>query len=173
MFPAILALLAVWISTASKADPLPKPVDPVNFSKIIALLPVPPEGWKAPDPDGSTTDMGGFKMTTAGRTYSKGEGDDVPTVSFNVIDFANNKQFYDATTASWSFSQETTDGYMKSVKIGEYSGFESFDKGNKAGSLWLVVAQRFFVHIETTNLDPTELQKWLLMVDLKKLSALK
>jgi len=172
LVPAFLVLFGA-VAPILCAEDAPKPLDPVHFSKIIPLLPAPPEGWKAPDPDGSTSDMGGFKMTTAGRTYTKGEGDDAPTVSVNIIDYANNKQFYDATTTSWSFSQDSTDGYMKSVKIGDYPGFETFDKSNNSGSLWLIVAQRFFVHIDITNLAPEEMRKWMQTVDLKKLATLK
>jgi hypothetical protein len=168
-------LLAVFVAIAATlcAEEAAKPLEAIHFSKIIPLLPAPPDGWKGADPDGSTTDLGGFKMTTVGRTYTKGEGDEVPTASLNIIDYANNKQFYDATTAAWNFSQETTTGYMKSVKIGDFPGFETYDKNGKSGQLWVVVAGRFFVHVETTNLDPAELQTWMKLIDLKKLAALK
>lgn len=172
LFPAISAVFVVFAS-ALCAQETAKPLEAVHFSKIIPLLPLPPAGWKAPDPDGSTMDMGGFKMTTVGRTYTKGEGDDAPTASLNIIDYANNQQFYEATTAAWNLSQETTTGYMKSVKLGDYPGFETYDKEGKSGQLWVVVARRFFVHVETTNLDPAELQIWMKKIDLKKLAALK
>jgi len=169
------AFLSVLVAIAAtlNAEEAAKPLDPIHFSKIIPLLPTAPDGWKGADPDGSTMDMGGFKMTTVGRTYTKGEGDDAPTASLNVIDYANNKQFYEATTAAWNFSQETTSGYMKSVKFGDFPGFETFEKSSKSGQLWVVVAGRFFVHVETTNLDPAEMQTWMKRIDLKKLASLK
>jgi len=172
MSPAFLVVLAVITATLC-AEEAAKPLEAVHFSKIVPLLPAPPDGWKAPEPDGSTMDMGGFKMTTVGRTYTKGDGDDAPSVSLNIIDYAGNKPFYDATTAAWNISQETPTGYVKSVKVGEYPGFETYDKGGKSGQLWVVVAQRFFVHVETTNLEPAELQTWMKVIDLKKLAALK
>ena len=170
-----IALTAVFIALtpALIAADAARPLEAIHFSKIIPLLPAPPLGWKGEEPDGNTLDQAGVKMTTAGRTYKNGEGDDSPTVSVDIIDYVNNKQFYDATTAVWSTTQETPTGYMKTVKLGDYSGFEAFDKAAKAGQLWLVVAQRFFVHVETTNLDPVELQNWMKMIDLKKLAALK
>jgi hypothetical protein len=36
-----------------------------------------------------------------------------------------------------------------------------------------MVAKRYFVQIELTNLEPKELQDWIKRVDLKKLAALK
>jgi len=172
MFPAFLAVLVTVAATVC-AEEVAKTTEAIHFSKIIPLLPVAPAGWQAPEPDGSTMDMGGVKMTTVGRTYTKGEGDEPPTVSVNIIDYASNKPFYDATTAAWNLSQESTTGYMKSVKVGDFPGFETYDKNGKSGQLWVIVAQRFFVHIETTNLDPLELQVWMKMIDLKKLAALK
>jgi hypothetical protein len=172
MFPAFLRVFILMTAVLSAED-APKQIEAIHFSKIIPLLPVVPAGWTAPEPDGSTMDAGGFKMTTVGRTYTKGEGDGAPSVSFNVIDYAGNKQFYDATTGAWNFSQETTDGYMKSVKIDGNPGFETYEKGGKTGQLWVVVAGRFFVHVETTNLEPPELQVWMKLIDLKKLATLK
>ena len=169
-----LTAVIVALATSLNAGETPKPLEAVPFAKIIPLLPATPDGWTAPEPDGSTmVDSGGFKMTAVGRTYTKGDKDDSPTVAINIIDCANNKQFYEATTAAWSDSADTTTGYTKAVKVGDYPGYESYDKAGKAGQLYLVLSRRFFVHVETTNLDPTELQTWMNKIDLKKLEALK
>ena len=169
-FRVFLCFLLAVVTMLQAGD---LPVEPVSFSKIIPLLPAVPEGWTGAEPDGATSDMGGVKMTTAGCTYTKGTGDEAPTVSFNIIDFVKNKPFCDATIASWGTSSESSAGYMKSVKIGGYPGFESYDRSGKSGQLWVVVAERFFVHLETSNLDPAELQVWLGRFDLKKLGVLK
>jgi hypothetical protein len=52
-------------------------------------------------------------------------------------------------------------------------GFETFENDGKHGSLWLVVAKRYILQIETTAQDPAELQEWLKRIDLKKLSEVK
>ena len=163
---------ALWIMLAMILHGEAAP-EVVNFAKIIPLLPSVPLGWTGSEPDGATTDMGGVKMTTAGRTYTKGEGEDVPSVSFNVIDFAGNKSFCDATRASWNSSQESPTGYMKAVKVGGYPGFESYDKTGKTGQCWVMVAERFFVHVETLNQEAAEMQVWMNRLDLKKLAELK
>ena len=169
---SVLVAVSVAIVSTLRAGDAAGTLEPVNFSKIIPLLPAAPDGWKGADPDGTTMDMGGFKMTTAGRTYTKGDGDEAPSVSINIIDCAGNKQFYDATTATWSFSQETPTGFMKSLPSAEAPGFESFDNASKSGQVWVVVAKRFFVHVETTNIEPAGMQVWMKMIDLKKLAAL-
>ena len=169
-FYFFLVLMGAVTSTIQAGD---IPLEPVPFSKIIPLLPSVPESWTETEPDGETTVMGEFKMTTAGRTYTKGGGDEVPSVSFNIIDCVNNKAFYDATTTAWNVSQESATGYMKPVKVGGYPGFEVYDKVGKSGQLWVVVAGRFFVHLESSYLDPVELQIWINRFDLKKLAVLK
>ena len=167
------AFFSLWMALVTILLAGESEVGAVNFTKIIPLLPSVPGGWTGSEPDGSTTDMGGVKMTTAGRTYTKGEGDEAPSVSVNVIDFAGNKSFCEATRASWNVSQETTTCYMKTVKVAGYPGFESYDKTGKMGQCWVMVGERFFVHVETTNLEPAELQDWMNRVDLKKLAELK
>ncbi len=168
----LAALLFVSLNAASLgADEKPKTV--VNFAKLIPFLPEPPDGWTAEKPEGSTSEMPDFKITTAGRSYTKGEGDDAPTGSINITDATGNQQYIDATTAGWNVTSETTAGYDKSVTIDGNLGFEHFEKDTKTGTLWVVVGQRFFVQIELTNQDPAELQVWMKRIDLKKLAAVK
>lgn len=155
--------------TAEKA----KPTQVINFSKLIPLLPEPPAGWKADQPEGSTTESEGFTLTTAGRTYTQGDADDAANVTVNIIDTANNKQFSEATMAEWSTTQETADGYTKAVTLDGNKGFEQFTKEGQIGNLWVIVGGRFFVQVETTRLPAPEMQAWLKRLDLKKLAALK
>ena len=147
--------------------------EPAQFTKLTPFLPKAPAGWTAELPDGSTTDSGAFKLSTVGCNYAKGTGDEASTAAVSIIDSSSNQQFFDATTSGWSFSQETSDGYTKSVKIDDFPGFETFDKASKIGSIWVVVAKRFFIHIDLTNQDSAELQKWVRGIDLKKMALLK
>ena len=176
---AILAFLTLFLvclpcpcDAAPAAPAIPASAEVVEFSKLIPLLPKTPEGWTAEPAEGSTTDSGGSKLTSVGCNYTKGEGDTASTAVVNIID-SSDRQFLDATTAGWNISQETTEGYTKSIKIDENPGFETFDKAGKSGSIWVMVAKRFILHIDLTNLPPEDLQKWARSVDLKKLTQLK
>ena len=53
------------------------------------------------------------------------------------------------------------------------SGFEAFEKETKHATLWLMIANRYFVQVELQNEDPAELQEWVKRVDLKKLAEIK
>ena len=48
--------------------------DVVDYAKLLPILPDPPSGWSADKPEGSTTDVGGFRITNVHRDYRKGEG---------------------------------------------------------------------------------------------------
>jgi hypothetical protein len=147
--------------------------DVVDFSKLIPILPEAPQGWTADKPEGSTTDVGGFRITNVHRDYRKGEGDKVPSAALSILDSAANPDYVAATTAAWNFKSETVEGYSKSVTIDGNPGFEAYEIEGKHCTLWLMIAKRYFLQIELQNQDPKELQEWLKHIDLKKLAVIK
>ncbi len=147
------------------------PVIPAD--QLILLLPDAPPGWSADKAEGSTSQSTGFPITTVGRTYVKGDADDAPTATINIIDSANNQQFQAATKAMWSATGNTPQGYDKTVTVAGLPGFEHFANADQTGALWVIAGGRFFVQVETTRQPATDLEGWLTRIDLKKLSALK
>jgi len=145
----------------------------VPADRLIPLLPPPPAGWSCDKPEGSTAESDDGQITTVGNTYVKGDADDAPTATINIIDSANNQQFQDATKAMWSATSQTPDGYDKAVTVGGLPGFEHFANTDQTGVLWVVAGGRFFVQVETTRQPASDLEGWLTRIDLKKLSALK
>jgi len=166
---------------SASPSPPPAPTPPVIakiFSvvtprQLIVLLPDPPPGWGADKPDGSTSDSTGFAITTVGCVYVDGTADNASTATVNIIDSANNQQFQDATKAMWSGTSSTPEGYDKTVSVNGLPGFEHYANATQTGALWVVVAGRFFVQVETTRLPATDLEDWLGRIDLKRLSTLK
>ena len=147
--------------------------DAVDYQKLLPILPDPPQGWAADKAEGSTEDVGGFRITNVHRDYHKGEGDKVPTAAISILDSVANPDYVNATTAAWNSNNETSEGYGKSVTIDGNPGFEAFEKESKHATLWIMIANRYFVQIELQNQDPKELQEWVKRVDLKKLAAIK
>ncbi len=145
----------------------------IQADHLIVLLPDPPAGWNADKPEGSTTESAGFEITTVSRTYVKGDADDAPTATVNIIDSANNRQFQDATKALWSATSNTPAGYDKALTVAGLPGFEHFANTDQTGVLWVIAGGRFFVQVETTRQPATELEGWIARIDLKKLSSLK
>jgi hypothetical protein len=145
----------------------------IDASKLMVLVPDPPAGWNSDKPEGSTSQSAGFAITTVNCVYVKGDADDAPTATINIIDSANNPQFQDATRAMWNATGSTPQGYDKTLSIDGLPGFEHYSNPDQTGVLWVVVAERFFVQVETTRQTPAELEAWLSRIDLKKLAALR
>ena len=172
----------------AQAPPPPDAPDVVDFSRLLPLLPEAPAEWTADPADGSTSDVGGFKLTNVHRDYKKGEGDNAPTASISILDSISNPDYVIATTAAWKINSEASDGYSKSVEVDGNPGFEAFETETvnvsnsegkartiqrKHATLWVMVARRYFVQIELEDRDPKELQDWIKRVDLKKLAEIK
>ena len=172
-FFALTLLISFGISAVyAQNEPVLVP-DAVDYQKLLPILPDAPQGWTADKPEGSTEDVGGFRLTNVHRDYRKGEGDNVPTAAISILDSVANPDYVSATTAAWNNTSETSEGYSKSVTINGNPGFEAFEKDTKHATLWIMIANRYFLQIELQNQDPKELQGWVKRVDLEKLAALK
>ena len=153
------------------ARPTPPPVVP--YEKLMAFLPEPPPGWTSEKPSGSTTDIDVVKLSTATRTYQKGDEDDSPVTTVTILDAGGHQGYFDITTKAWQTNSQSPEGYDKKIEIDGMRGFEHSNTVTKSSSLWLVVGKRYFVQIETSNQDPRELREWLKKIDLKKLAELR
>src|SRR5216110_2804638 len=172
-FFALALLISCAVGTAyTQNEPILVP-DAVDYQKLLPILPDAPQGWIADKPEGSTEDVGGFRITNVHRDYRKGEGDTAPSAAISILDSAANPDYVSATSAAWNDTSETADGYGKPVTIDGNAGREDYDKLQKHASLWVMVANRYFVQIELQNQDPKELQEWIKRVDLKKLAEIK
>ena len=170
---ALTSLIICGIDTAqAQNEPILVP-EAVDYQKLLPILPEPREGWTADKPEGSTEDVGGFRITNVHRDYHKGEGDKAPTVAISILDSVANPDYVSATTAAWNNNSESSEGYSKSVTIDGKPGFEAFEKDSKHATLWVMIANRYFLQIELQNQDPSELQEWVKRVDLKKLAEIK
>ena len=169
----VLALLLVFVTPShAQNEPILVP-DAVDYSKLLPVLPDAPQGWTADKPEGSTEDVGGFRITNVHRDYHKGEGDKAPIAAISILDSAANPDYVSATTEAWHNASDTSEGYSKSVTIDGNPGFEAFEKETKHATLWVMIANRYFLQIELQDQDPKELQEWVKRVDLKKLAAIK
>src|ERR1700737_379239 len=148
-----------------KNEPILVP-DVVDYAKLLPILPDPPQGWSADKPEGSTTDVGGFRITNVHGDYRKGAGDKVPTAAISILDSAANPDYVAATTAAWNFKSETVEGYSTSITLAGNPGFEAYEIEGKHSTLWLMIAKRYFLQIELQNQDPKELQEWIKRIDL-------
>src|SRR6201997_887236 len=168
-----LGLFAVFALGAARAqnEPILVP-EAVDYQKLLPILPEPLPGWTADKPEGSTEDVGGFKITNLHRDYRKGEGEKAPSAAISILDSVANPDYVSATTEAWKSNSDPSEGYAKSVNIDENPAFETFEKATKHAALWVMIANRYFVQVELQSQDPGQLQEWIKRVDLKKLAAI-
>jgi hypothetical protein len=172
-FFALILIGAIGLNAArAQNEPILVP-EAVEYRKLLAILPEPPPGWAADKPEGSTEDVGGFKITNVHRDYHKGEGEKAPSAAISILDSVSNPDYVSATTEAWKSTSDTSEGYAKSVTIEGNPGFETFEKDTRHAALWVMVADRYFVQIELQNQEPAELQEWIKRIDLKKLAGVK
>src|SRR5947209_12394882 len=170
----LLTLLAALELGAARGPNAPILVpDAVDYQKLMPILPEPLPGWTADKPDGSTEDVGGFKITNVHRDYRKGEGEKAPSAAISILDSVSNPDYVSATTEAWKSNSDSSEGYAKSVSIDDNPGFETFEKDTRHATLWVMIANRYFVQIELQNEDPGELREWIKHIDLKKLAEIK
>jgi hypothetical protein len=144
-----------------------KPVDPVHFSELIKFLPEPPPGWESEAPKGASNQMGEWSFTEVDRRYSQGE----KHIEIQIVDWAFHKEMYATFFVAAAFSQESTEGYNKGIKIGEEPGREEYKTAAKEGTLSVLVGKRFLVTIKGNNIDSGELRQWWDRLDTKALRA--
>ena len=172
-FFALVLVVALGLDAArAQNEPMLVP-DTIDYQKLLPILPEPRTGWTADKPEGSTEDVGGFKITNVHRDYRKGEGEKAPSTAISILDSVANPDYVSATTEAWKSNSDTSEGYAKSVSIDGKPGFETFEKDTRHAALWVMIADRYFVQIELQNQEPAELQEWIKRVDLKKLAAIK
>jgi hypothetical protein len=172
LFTLGLSMALVLGVARAQNEPILVP-EAVDYQKLLPILPEPPAGWTADKAEGSTEDVGGFKITNVHRDYRKGEGDKAPSAAISVLDSVANPDYVSATTEAWKTNSDSSEGYAKSVSIDGNPGFETFEKETKHAALWVMIAGRYFVQVELQNQEPNELQEWIKRIDLKKLAAIK
>jgi hypothetical protein len=145
-------------------------VDPVSFRELQAAF-GDLGGWEK----GKAT---GERMTSpvnysvAKISYTKGDArieEEISDSAFNQMLLVPFSMFLTS-----GYEKETEDGYEKSAKIGEYPGFEKWNKSSKSGELTAIVNKRFIVQVNGHDIpDPKVLQDAMASIDLQKLASLK
>src|SRR5213595_3873875 len=135
--PARTALFALALFTAfgigearAQNEPILVP-EAVDYQKLLPILPEPPSGWTADKPEGSTEDMGGFKITNVHRDYNKGGGEKSPSAAISILDSVSIPDHDGPTTEAWKSNSDTCEGYAKSVNMDGNPGSETFEKDTK------------------------------------------
>ena len=176
--PVAVLLAAFALSLAAPPRPL-RAQDPpadsppgppvVDSNVLLGYLPQALAGWTAEKPSGNTSQVGSFEVTTVADRYSKGES----CTNIEIVDYSLQREMMKSMTMGWHFSNENADGYQKSVTVEGLPGYETFTAADKTTELFLVVGDRFWLHVEVRGEKPEVARAWLDRMDLKSLAAAK
>ena len=147
-----------------------KPVDPVDFKELQAVLPD-MAGWEKSHPEAERM-TSPVSFSYASTRYKKDDFE----ITEKITDSGFNQMLVAPLTMMLAagYAKESTNGFEKSSTVAGYPAFEKWDKSEKSGDLTVFVSQRFVVELEGTGMaDNKELQAFLARTDLKKLAALK
>ncbi|MEM6614449.1 MAG: hypothetical protein AAF652_19820 [Cyanobacteria bacterium P01_C01_bin.72] len=144
------------------------PVEPVSFKELLKYLPSAPQGWQAEEAEGETNSFANYSISQVSQAYVNGD----KKMEVSIFDWAFNSALYTPFLLSTEFSQESTAGYNKGIKINDIPGREEFDYSRQAGSLNLLVNSRFLVQIDGDNIDEQELREWWKLVDYQSLNKI-
>jgi hypothetical protein len=155
---------------AQQKDASGKPVPPVDFEKLEALLPS-PAGWtKGKSKGEQMTTM--VSISNAEVDYTKAGMD----AHVEITDSALSQMLLAplAMMLAAGYSERSSSGYKKSMVTNGSPGYEEWNSDDKTGEITVVVANRFIVAAKGSHLDNIEsLRGIVTQVDLNKLAALK
>ena len=147
-----------------------QPVEPVSFRDMQATF-GDLAGWEKGTPTGERM-TAPVSFSRAEVAYRKGDS----RIQIEISDSAFNQMLVMpyAMFLTAGYESQTEDGYERSIKIGDHPGWEKWNTQDKSGELNAIIAKRFIVQIEGSDVgDVKALHAAMATIDLAKLAALK
>jgi hypothetical protein len=146
------------------------PVEPVSFREFEPLFPE-FAGWEKGTPEGEKM-TAPIAISQSELDYTKGDA----RINAKIVDSGNNRMFMAPFMMylTSGYERETSHGYEKSVKFGDYPAWERWDSQGKGGELNILVNKRFLVTLDGNDIENTKVLHDLAgKFDLGKLAGLK
>lgn len=147
-----------------------KPVEPVGFRDLMAILPE-LDGWEKQKPTGERM-TSPVPFSQAEGRYTKGDA----SIDIKIIDSGFNQLLLTpaAMFLSAGYERETSEGHEKSAKVNGQPGWEKWNNDRKDGEVNALVGKRFLVTLEGNSIeDVAVLHAAANKMDLAKLASLK
>jgi hypothetical protein len=147
-----------------------RPVDPVSFRDLIALMPE-LDGWERRQPTGERM-TSPFPFSTAEAIYTRGDA----RIEVTMTDSGFNQLLLTpyAMFLRTGYERETTEGYEKSTQVNGHPGWEKWNSEGRYGELNALVGKRYLLQIEGRNVeDPRALHEVAGRIDMGRLAGLK
>jgi hypothetical protein len=148
-----------------------KPVPPVNFKILLEFLPKSLPDMKPEEPTGETASIGTNSFSYVKQEFRSKNGKQVANIE--IYDYAFISSFYMTyqMLMNMGYSRETTTGFEKTLKYGDFPAFERWDSEQKSNEFTVLVAERFIVVIDTQAMDEGSAKSIMDKIDIKKLAG--
>lgn len=135
---------------------------------LRAHLPRAPSGWTADPAESVRQTVGEWTLVAASGNYER----DGRLVHAEIMDGGSYPGVIAPFQAMPQFSQESSDGFMRSTTIAGHAAIETWEREGSHGELQVLVGERFLVRLEGTGLSAEELRDWLGRCDLEGLARM-
>lgn len=161
----IMAVLAA----ALVCLPVHAPAQPVHFKELMTILAIdPPGGWQVLEKPRGSTHKAPVQVSEAEVVFGIG---DHKKIEVKIVDGLGGMLGF--LGIAQGLEMESSEEYVKPVKIQDLQGIESFKFKDKHGEIKLPVANRFLVTITGSGIDNAEVLREVGdKLDLKKLADL-
>jgi hypothetical protein len=144
-----------------------KPVTPVSYKVLLDYLPESLDDMKAAEPKGETGSYGEWQYSQAETNYRSEDGN--KSAKVGLFDYAHIPMFYAPLQMmlNMNMNKESTEGYERSTKIGDFPAFEKWQKNGEQNEVTILVGDRFVVSTTTRGLGEGSAKKIAESIDLK------
>lgn len=146
----------------------------LHFNVLTEYLPKSLPGFKAEKPNGQTTNITGFSMSSVEGVFNAENGSG-RRVNITLMDYNESYAMFSGV-AYWmnmGLSTETSDGFQRSVKTSnpDIAGFEEYSQNSKNAKIIYAIGYRFLLTIEENEATGIDFVKSVAeKIDMNKLS---
>lgn len=150
-------------------------VEPVDFRSLRDLLPTTLAGLPRTEATGEKT--GAMGMTIS-KTEAEYRGEDGPSLDVTITDMGALRGMGMIGMAAWTMAQvdkETSDGFERTTKYDGHPAYEKFSgtESSRNGNIQVVVASRFLIEVDGSNMDFKGIKSAMESLPIKKLEGMK
>ena len=137
------------------------------------MLPASLNGLNRTDATGEKTGAMGIQISSAEGSYAS---DDGKSITVKIADIGSLSGVAGMTGYAWAnteIDRESDNEYEKSTTFKGYKAFEKYNKKDHSGDISVLIADRFVVEVQGSDVDMKALKAALETVDLRKLDGMK
>ena len=148
-----------------------EPVEPVDHKALKALLPETAADLARESAEGEKSGAMGVKVSMARARYANEES----SLEIEITDMGTASGLTAMASAAWTLvdmDKESDAGYERTTTFRGHRAFEEYDNNAQRGEMRVLVAKRFIVKVQGSNLPMDRIKSALSEVDFGQLTVL-